>query len=113
MSFAVIGSDFHGFTFDLLAILGVATPFFIALAGGIFALRLWQNPLSIVNGFFLALISSVGGLLLRHYVWSEGTPQTFILVTGAYFLAFMIGWRLIARFGVWAVGRSRSVDAAT
>jgi hypothetical protein len=112
MSFALIGSDFHGFTFDLLAIMRVAAPFFVALAGGIAALRLWRNPLAIVNGLALALIASIGGLLLRHYVWGDGTARAFILVTGAYFIAFMVGWRLIALGVEWFANRSSSPGVA-
>ena len=112
ISFAFIGSDFHGFRFDVLSILGVATPFLIALSGGILALRAWRKPLSIVNGIGLASISLVGGMLLRHYLWNEGTATTFILVTGAYFVSVMVGWRLIAHAGGWIVARSRSVNAA-
>jgi hypothetical protein len=111
ISFAFIGSDFHGFTFDFIAIVGVAIPFLIALGGGIVALRAWMRPLSIVNGFLLAVISLTGGMLLRHYVWGDGTARPFIIVTGAYFIALMVGWRLIALGVGWVVNRSRSPSA--
>jgi hypothetical protein len=113
ISFAFIGSDFHGFTFDLLAILGVAAPFLVALAGGIIGLRVWIKPLSIVNGFLLALISLAAGMLLRRYVWGDGTARAFILVSGAYFIAFMVGWRLVALGIEWIANRPRSTNAAT
>jgi len=113
LSFAFIGSDFHGFRFDLLGILGVAAPFFIALAGGIAALRLWRDPLAIVSGLLIAVIAWAGGMLLRHYVWGDGTARAFILVTGAYFVAFMVGWRLVVLVGAWITGRSGSAGAAT
>jgi uncharacterized membrane protein YeiH len=113
ISFAFIGSDFHGFAFDLVGIMGVATPFLVALAGGILALRAWIKPLSILNGFLLALISVTGGMLLRHYVWGDGTARPFIIVTGAYFIAFMVGWRLVALGIVWITNRSRNPNAAT
>jgi hypothetical protein len=113
VSFAFIGSDFHGFTFDFLGFMGVAIPFLIALTGGIFALRAWIKPLSILNGFLLATISLTGGMLLRHYVWGDGTARTFIIVTGAYFVAFMVGWRLIALGIEWIASRSRSPSAVS
>ena len=113
MSFAFIGSDFHGFTFDLVAIFRVALPFFIALAGGIAALKIWRDPLAIVNGLVLALIASVGGLLLRHYVWGDGTARSFILVTGAYFIAWMVGWRLLVVLGTWIGRQKGSANTAT
>jgi hypothetical protein len=112
ISFAFIGSDFHGFTFDFLAIMGVATPFLVALAGAIIALRVWLKPLLILNGFLLAVISLAGGMLLRHNVWGDGTARAFILVTGAYFIAFMVGWRLIALGVEWFANRSSSPGVA-
>lgn len=113
ISFAFIGSDFHGFSFDLLAILGVVAPFLVALAGGILALRVWLKPLSILNGFLLAVISLAGGMLLRRYVWDDGAARAFILVTGGYFLTFMVGWRLVALGIEWVAGRSSSPSNAT
>ena len=113
ISFAFIGSDFHGFSFDFLGFMGVAMPFLIALAGGIFALRAWIKPLSILNGFLLAAISLIGGMLLRSYVWGDGTARTFIIVTGAYFMAFMVGWRLIALGIEWLASRSSSPSPAS
>lgn len=112
-SFAVIGSDFHGFTFDLLGIIRVATPFLIALAGGILALRAWRNPLAIVTGFALAVISLVAGMLMRRYLWDEGTAQVFMVVTGGYFIATIVGWRLLAHAGLWLSNRSGSANAST
>lgn len=113
ISFAFIGSDFHGFTFDFIEFMGIAMPFLIALAGAIFGIRAWLKPLSILNGFLLAVMSLTGGMFLRHYVWGDGTARTFIIVTGAYFIAFMVGWRLIAHGIVWMSNRSRAASAAT
>ncbi|MCL1600621.1 MAG: DUF3054 domain-containing protein [Actinomycetia bacterium] len=113
ISFAFIGSDFHGFTFDFAGILGISVPFLMALAGGIFVLRAWIKPLSILNGFLLAVISLTGGMLLRHYVWGDGTARTFIIVAGAYFIALMVGWRLVALGVAWLAGRSRNASTAT
>lgn len=96
MSFAIIGSDFHGFIFDMGSVMRIAMPFLIALAVGIAALRAWRKPLSLVNGLLLPLITLVVGMALRGILWNEGTPRTFVLVTGAYFLSLMFGWRLIA-----------------
>ena len=113
VSFAFIGTDFHGFAFDFFGTMDVAAPFLIALGGGIVALRVWRNPLSILNGFLLAVISLAGGMLLRRHVWDDGTARTFIIVTGAYFVSIMVGWRLIALGITWIAHRSRSPSAAT
>ena len=111
VSFVVIGADSHGFTYGLADTLRVAVPFLLALGGGIAALRAWKKPLSLLNGLLLSVIALSGGMLLRHYVWNDGTARTFILVTGGYFVALMVGWRLIALAIVWLKNRSLSADA--
>ncbi len=111
ISFAAIGSDFHGFTYQLAGILRVAAPFLIAFAGGVFALRAWVKPLSILNGALLGVITLTVGMLMRGYLWNEGTAQTFIIVSGAWFVGIMVGWRLITLAIVALKNRSWSVDA--
>lgn len=95
ISFAIIGAADHGFTIDVAWVMRVSLPFLIALALGIAALRVWKNPLLILNGILLALITLAVGMLLRHYVWDDGTAQVFVIVTGAYFVAVIVGWRVI------------------
>jgi hypothetical protein len=105
VSFALIGSDFHGFTFDIVGILGVAAQFLIAQGVGTAALRSRTDPLSIVSGLLIALVTLVGGMLLRRFVWDDRTPLVFILVAGAYFASVMAGWRLIGLGAVWISNR--------
>jgi len=112
ISFVVIGADTHGFTYGIAEIFRVAMPFLIALGGGIIALRVWKRPLSLFNGFLLGATTLGGGMLLRHHVWSDGTARTFVLVSGAYFVALMVGWRLVVHAIVWLKIRSLSADAA-
>ncbi len=113
ISFVAIGSDFHGFTYQLAGILRVAAPFLIAFAGGVFALRVWVKPLSILNGALLGLITLTAGMLMRGYLWNEGTARMFIIVSGAWFVGIMVGWRLIALAIVALKNRSWSVDAVS
>ncbi len=113
ISFVVIGADTHGFTYGIAEILRVAVPFLIVLGGGIIALRAWKRPLSLPNGFLLGATTLGGGMLLRQYVWSDGTARTFVLVSGAYFVALMVGWRLVVHAIVWLRNRTWSADAIT
>jgi Na+(H+)/acetate symporter ActP len=68
--------------------------------------------MTVVSGLLIALIAWSGGMLFRHYVWGDGTARAFVLVTGAYFVAFMVGWRLVVLLGTWFGRRTGSVDAA-
>ena len=111
ISFAAIGADVHGITYQLAGILRVAGPFLIALAGGVLALRVWIKPLSILNGVLLGVFTVTAGMLMRGYLWSEGTPQTFVIVSAAWFIGVMVGWRLVAHAVLWVRKRSWSADA--
>ena len=112
LSFAFIGSDFHGFSFDLLAILGVALPFLLALSMAVGVMMMWRDPITLVSGLLIALIAWSGGMLLRHYVFDGGTARAFVLVTGAYFVAVMVGWRLVVLIAAWIGRRTGSAEAA-
>lgn len=101
MSFTILGAVDHGFTIDFAGTMRVAAPFLVALAGGVTVLRAWRNPLSILTGILLAFITLAGGMLLRHYLWDEGTARIFIIVTSAYIITMMVGWRLIALSVRW------------
>ena len=96
VSFAVIGREDHGFVSDVWDYLRVAAPFLVALAASILATRAWRHPVDIRTGLALAIGTLVLGMLLRRFVWDNGTAPTFIAVTAAYLLAGMVGWRLVA-----------------
>lgn len=113
ISFAAIGADFHGFTYELAGILHVAAPFLVAFVGGVFVIRAWLKPLSILNGVMLGVITLTAGMLMRGYVWNEGTAQAFIIVSGAWFVGMMVGWRLVALAIVRLRNREWSTDAVS
>lgn len=96
VAFAVIGREDHGFVSDLWDYARVAAPFLVGLAATIVILRSWRDPLRLRTGLFLAVGTLVLGMLLRRFVWDNGTATTFVAIAGAFFVAGMVGWRLIA-----------------
>jgi hypothetical protein len=108
--FAVIGREDHGFVSDVGDYVRVSAPFLIGLATSIFIIRAWRHALDWRTGAGLAIGTVIIGMVLRRFVWDNGTAQSFILVTSAYMLATMVGWRLVASLAVWLVRRR---DAAT
>ncbi len=96
VAFAVIGREDHGFVSDFWDYLRVAAPFLVGLAATIAILRSWRNPLLLRTGLFLAVGTLVFGMLLRRFVWGNGTATTFVWVSAAFFVAGMVGWRLVA-----------------
>jgi hypothetical protein len=95
LSFVLIGRDSHGFVSDASDILRVATPFLIALAIGVISLRAWLKPTVWLTGLNLALLTLTIGMVLRRVVFGAGSAPVFVLVTGAWFIGLMIGWRLL------------------
>ena len=108
--FAVIGREDHGFVSDVGDYVRVSAPFLVGLATSIFIVRAWRHPVDWRTGVGLAIGTVVIGMVLRRFVWDNGTAQSFILVTSAYMVATMVGWRLVASLAVWLVRRR---DAAT
>lgn len=96
LSFVVIGRDTHGFISEVSDILRVAAPFLLALGFGVVVFRAWTRPTSWVTGLFLASTTLVVGMFLRSVVFDAGTARTFVIVTGAWFVGLMVGWRLVA-----------------
>jgi len=96
VSFVVIGRDAHGFTNDWGATLEVALPFLLALSVGIGIAMAWMDPTSWLAGLVIAAVTVIGGLVLRGYVFHDGTATTFVWLTAGWMTAWMVGWRLVA-----------------
>ncbi|MGI9667428.1 MAG: DUF3054 domain-containing protein [Acidimicrobiia bacterium] len=96
VAFSIIGRDDHGFVSDFWDYLRVSAPFLVGLAITIFAIRAWRNPIDWKTGVALALGTVFLGMLLRRFVWDDGTARPFVIVTTLYMVATMVGWRLIA-----------------
>lgn len=95
VSFVLIGRDAHGFTNDWGATLEVALPFLLALSAGIGIAMAWMDPTSWLGGLVIAVVTVVGGLVLRKYVFEDGTASTFVWLTAGWMIAWMVGWRLV------------------
>jgi len=111
VAFAVIGREDHGFVSDLWDYARVAAPFLFGLGLTIVILRSWRQPLRLRTGFLLALGTLGFGMLLRRFVWDDGTATTFVVVAAGFFVAGMVGWRLVA-LGVRKVLARRTPAAA-
>ncbi len=111
VSFAVIGREDHGFVSDLGDYVRVSAPFLVGLAATIFIVRAWRRPLDWRTGIALALGTVLLGMVLRRFVWDDGTARMFVVVTTAYMVATMVGWRLLAALVVRIVRRRDAAPA--
>ena len=99
VSFVVVGRDSHGFVNDWEETLRIAAPFLIGLGLAVLLTRAWKTPLSLLTGLGLGVATLGIGMLLRRLVWDDGTAPVFVIVTGAWIIGLMVGWRLVA-FGI-------------
>ena len=101
VSFAVIGCDSHGFNSDWGEVVRISTPFVIALAVGVVGYSIWLRrmrpditPLSVLTGIWMGVVTLAFGMVLPRFVFDDGTATTFVVITAAWIIGLMAGWRL-------------------
>jgi len=85
----------------------ISAPFLIGLVIGAITRKAWLHPTSLVTGLWVGVATLVIGMLLRRFVFDDGTAAVFVLVTSAWIIGLMVGWRL-----VWT-GIAKVVDSRT
>lgn len=99
--FVVIGRKSHAEGGSVLTETAkVAAPFLIALAAGWLAARVWKAPKAVANGVVVWLVTVALGMVLRKVLFDGGTALPFIIVTSAFTLLLLVGWRMLAEW--WA-----------
>ncbi len=98
VAFVVIGRRSHDETETLAGVIDTAAPFLIGLVGAWFVLASWRPPTAVVVGPAVAALTAGFGLLLRRFVFDEGTATSFMVVTLVFLVATMTGWRVVARW---------------
>lgn len=96
VSFAVIGRDTHGFSSDWEEVARISAPFLIALIIGFIVTRVWSSFTNPLVGLVLGSVTLVVGMLLRRFVFDDGTAPVFVWVAAGWFIGVMVAWRLIA-----------------
>lgn len=71
----------------------VAAPFLIALALGWLLSRAWRAPSTVPTGITVWLVTLVGGMVLRRFLFDDGTALPFIIVASVVTGSLLIGWR--------------------
>ena len=95
--FVAIGRKNHDEGEAAVGIFRVAAPFLIAAAAGWLATQAWKKPLELRTGVIIWLTTIILGMVLRHFVFDDGTATAFIIVATVFLCAFLNGWRALAR----------------
>jgi ribose/xylose/arabinose/galactoside ABC-type transport system permease subunit len=95
--FVAIGRRNHDEDEAASGIFRVAAPFVIAAVVGWLASLAWKKPLELRTGAIVWLTTIVVGMLLRRFVFDDGTATAFIIVATVFLCAFLNGWRALVR----------------
>ena len=105
--FVIAGRSNHGAEETATGILHTAGPFLIALAVGWVVTKAWQDPDSLRVGMGVLATTVIVGMLLRRFVFDDGTQLSFVFVATAFLALFLLGWRA----GAGLARRRSTVDA--
>ncbi len=97
VAFVAIGRRTHdeGNAFSGLA--RVAAPFLIGLAVGWVVARAWKAPTTTTTGMVVWPVTVAVGMVLRRFLFDDGTALPFIIVASAFTGVLLVGWRSIYR----------------
>jgi hypothetical protein len=105
--FVTLGRGTHNEEGTIEGIAITAAPFLIALVIGWLLTRAWRAPTSLRVGGGVLVTTIVAGMLVRRFVFDEGTAASFIIVATVFLTATMLGWRALAD----AIDRRRAAAA--
>jgi len=95
--FVAIGRKNHDEGEAAAGIFRVAAPFLIAAVAGWLATQAWKRPLELRTGAIVWVTTIVLGMILRNFVFNDGTATAFIIVATVFLCTFLNGWRAIVR----------------
>lgn len=95
MAFVAIGRRSHDEGDALRGVLRVAAPFLIGLAIGWLVARAWEAPTSTTTGLVIWPVTVAAGMVLRRFVFDDGTALAFIVVASIFTGVLLVGWRAL------------------
>ena len=96
LALATGGRAAHSADSPVTAVVTIAWPFLVGLAVGWVLLRAWRHPFAPwPTGLVLWVSTWVVGMALR-WATGEGLATAFLVVSAAFLLATLVGWRLVA-----------------
>jgi hypothetical protein len=95
--FVTIGRRNHDEGVAPAGVIETAAPFVIAvLVGWLFA-RAWKSPVAVGTGAIIWVTTVALGMVLRKFVFDDGTATAFVIVATVFTGAVLNGWRLGVR----------------
>jgi hypothetical protein len=97
VAFAALGRRNHDEEPGLAGVFETAAPFLIGLLVAWIVVRAWRAPERIGTGLAVWPITVAVGMVVRRFVFDEGTALPFVIVATIFLGACFIGWRAALR----------------
>ena len=97
VAFVAIGRRNHDENPGIAGLVDTAAPFVLGLVLAWAIARAWRDPWSWQTGLVVWVGTVAAGMVLRKFVFDEGTALSFVVVTSVFLGTFLNGWRAIAR----------------
>lgn len=98
ITFIAIGRRNHDEEMSLSGFTTALAPFVIALALSWLVGRIWLDPTSARSGVIVWVGTVTAGMMLRKFLFDDGTATAFVIVASVFVGALVNGWRTFARF---------------
>lgn len=95
--FVSIGRRNHDEGVAPAGVIGTAAPFVIAVLVGWLIARGWKSPVAVGTGAIVWVTTVALGMVLRKFVFDDGTATAFVIVATVFTGAVSNGWRLAVR----------------
>lgn len=95
--FVTIGRRNHDEGVAPAGVIETAAPFVIAALVGWLIARGWKSPVAIGTGAIIWVTTVALGMVLRKFVFDDGTATAFVIVATVFTGAVLNGWRLAVR----------------
>lgn len=97
VGFVAIGRRSHDENPGIAGLIDTAAPFVLGLLLAWVIARAWREPWRWQTGVIVWLGTVAAGMVLRRFVFDEGTALSFVIVASVFLGTFLNGWRLVAR----------------
>jgi hypothetical protein len=100
--FVAIGRRNHDESSAISGTLTTAAPFLISLGVAWLLVRAWRRPIDVWTGLMIWPVVVIVGMLVRRFVFDDGTALAFVIVATVFLGLTLVGWR-----ATWALVETR------
>lgn len=93
--FVAVGRRNHDQDPGVGALVETAAPFLLGLVAAWLLVRAWRDPAAVRTGLVLWPVTVAVGMILRRFVFDDGTAASFVVVATLFLGLGLVGWRAL------------------